>query len=205
VCPIRRSFLANARIPDSIRGGASVVPPKSEEEEAVAERGFNEDALRRAEVRLSKAEAELMARSLRWALRRDLAAAHGRGEEGPSPITLRTVEAAAAALAGATLLEAAKRSEAAWTGDAERDGRRAAEDERRAEEGALRKLGEERVAGIERMELLGRAIEGVKEGRKEFSAEEVGLMRAVLGLGRPSSADRVEGFLDEGGGFGKHN
>lgn len=87
----------------------------------VQPRLFGLDALRRAEVRLSRAEAELLARSLRWALRRDLAAAHGRGEEGPSPITLRTVEAAAAALEGATLLEAAKRSEAAWTGDPERD------------------------------------------------------------------------------------
>jgi hypothetical protein len=165
---------------------------------------FDEKALLRAEVRLSRTEAELLARSLRWAVRHDLASAHERGEAGPSLDALRTVEAAAAALEGATLPEAAKRSEEAWTGDAERDGRRAAEEERRAEEAARREL---EAAGHdpERVLLFERVVEAVKEGRTEFSAEEVELMRATLGLGRPSPAERVEGFLDEGGYFGENN
>ena len=167
------------------------------------ERGFNEDALLRAEVRLSRTEAEFLASSLRRAVRRDLAAAHEREDgQGPSLETLRTVEAAAAALEGAPLLEAAKRSEGVWTGDRELDGRRAAEEERRAEEEARRTLGEERY---ERRVLLERVFEGVKEGRTDFSAEEVGLMREMLRIGEPSSAERVDGFLGEGGRFGENN
>ena len=95
-----------------------------------------------------------------------------------------------------------KRSEEAWTGDRELDGRRAAEEERRAEEEARRTLGQERY---ERRVLLDRVVEEVKEGRTDFSAEEVGLMRQMLRIGEPSSAERVDGFLVEGGRFGENN
>ena len=75
---MQRSFLAKDGIRGSIVCGASRVPPgatyEEEQEEAKAvERDFNEKALLRAEVSLSRTEAELLARALRRAVRRDLA------------------------------------------------------------------------------------------------------------------------------------
>lgn len=165
---------------------------------------FSEKALLRAEVRLSMTEAELLSRSLRWVLNQEIAAARDRNEEGPSLQTLQTVEGAAAVLEGATLLEAAKRSEEAWTGDAERDRRRAEEEMRRDEEEAERELGEAGV-NIEKMRLLDRAIEGVREGRDEFSTEEIGVMRRMLNLGKPSSNENLDRFLREWGRPGENN
>lgn len=144
---------------------------------------FNERALLQAEVRLTMTEAELLAWSLRSAMNGEIRAANERGEEGTSLQTLRTVEVAAAALEGATLIEAGRRSEETWTGDEERDQRRAIEEERQVEERSRRELTEAGV-DVEKIEALGRAFEGAEEGRTEFSAEEVEAMRAVFGAGK---------------------